>query len=365
MKFSSAILMFTAGALSPISTQAFGLMQPMSSSNLLAPAFLSSTTSTRTMTSGTITTSLFSSESSDDSGSRSRIDGNQRAPTPNEIAVMDDMITKLANAKPYELPNAVSKAIRVVSSPRFFLRIAERADMETSSEEKSKLSALAENLVSTLEAVVSTTEDKLDERAKDVERILKAAAEPDSGEFLVPLTMERVDAMRVVLTEELDPSDLDEGFLATVDAWMNKSMQDGMDGMVNILQKVLQIYAGTDIARARKRLAAQVGAAITGKDQEKAAKLVDAAEEKGERKPSAEFLEKLLTMDTDLWDSELKKEFSTEGGVTPASIMGEVQRTIEGVVLGLDNGSMAQRVQAEFLRELVSRIETLEKSMGL
>lgn len=33
----------------------------------------------------------------------------------------------------------------------------------------------------------------------------------------------------------------------------------------------------------------------------------------------------------------------------------------ENVVLGLENGSMAQRVQAEFLRELVTRVEALEK----
>merc|ERR1712087_678827 len=145
------------------------------------------------------------------------------------------------------------------------------------------------------------------------EKVLKAAAEPDSGEFLVPLSMERVEAMRVVITKELDPSDLDEGFLATVDAWMNKSMQDGMDGMVTILQKVLQIYAGTDIARARKNLAAQVGAAMTGKDLETTAELVNAAEEDSERKPNAVFLEKILAMDTDLWDIELRKEFSSEG----------------------------------------------------
>ena len=44
--------------------------------------------------------------------------------------------------------------------------------------------------------------------------------------------------------------------------------------------------------------------------------------------------------------------------------MGEVQRTIEGVVLGLENGSMAQRVQAEFLKELIQRIEALEKQMS-
>ena len=41
-----------------------------------------------------------------------------------------------------------------------------------------------------------------------------------------------------------------------------------------------------------------------------------------------------------------------------------MQRTIEAVVLGLENGSMAQRVQAEFLKEMVTRIETLEKQMA-
>lgn len=30
------------------------------------------------------------------------------------------------------------------------------------------------------------------------------------------------------------------------------------------------------------------------------------------------------------------------------------------MVLGLENGSVAQRVQAEFLRELVTRVEAME-----
>merc|ERR1712232_653232 len=106
--------------------------------------------------------------------------------------------------------------------------------MATDEVEKERLSAFASNLVSTLEAVVSTTEDRMDERAAEVESVVKAAAEPDSGEFLVPLTVERIEAMRAVLTK-LDETSLDEGFLSTVDAWMNKSQLDGMDGMVSIL----------------------------------------------------------------------------------------------------------------------------------
>lgn len=291
----------------------------------------------------------------------SRIAGNSREPTAQEISVMDDMITKLSNAKPYELPNAVSKAIRVVSSPRFFLRIAERADMETDEEMKEKLSALASNLVTTIEAVVSTTEDKLDDRAKMAETIVKAAAEPSSGEFLVPLSVDRLDAMRKEISS-VDPATLDEGFLSTVDAWMNKSHQDGMDGMVGILQSVLQMYAGIAIKNARMELQANVGAAVSGENQAVADKVLADQEKEEKENPTTVLMEQLMDMDTDKWDNALRQAFQ-EGEVGPKRIMGEVQRTIEAVILGLENGSMAQRVQAEYLKELVTRIETVEKQM--
>lgn len=171
---------------------------------------------------------LFLSSRGDDSESssrrQSRFEGMQREPTAADLAIIDDMITKLSDAKPYELPNAVSRAIRVVSSPQFFLRIAERADKASNAEEKEKLSALADNLVNTIRAVVSMTEDSLNERAKDVEKVVKAASEPESGEFVVPLSKERLDAMRIEM-EGLEAEDLNEGFLTTVDSWMNKAHQ--------------------------------------------------------------------------------------------------------------------------------------------
>ena len=299
--------------------------------------------------------------------SASRIEGNRRRATIQEISIMDDMITKLAKAKPYELPQAVSKAIRVISSPQFFLRIAERADQATDRIEKEQLQALASNLVTTLEAVVSTTEDKLDERAKSVEKIVKAAAEPVSGEFLVPLSNDRLDAMRQTM-EKINPAELDEGFLSTVDAWMNKSHQDGLDGMVAILQKVLQIYAGNAISRAKLELQTSVGAAVSGKNQAKADKVASELEKTEGSNPASVVFDKLLNMDTDLWEAELRFEFTKNknndaDGVSSNKLMAEVQRTIEAVVLGLENGSMAQRVQAEYLRELVTRIETVEKQV--
>jgi hypothetical protein len=91
------------------------------------------------------------------------------------------------------------------------MRIAVRAD-ETTDATQQETGGARGHLVSTLEAVVSTTEDRMDERAKDVENVIKAAAEPDSGEFMVPLLPERVAAMRSAL-QVLDETALDTVFL--------------------------------------------------------------------------------------------------------------------------------------------------------
>jgi hypothetical protein len=246
---------------------------------------------------------------------------------------MDEMIDKLAEAKPYELPNAVQRAFRVISSPQFFLRIAARQDAASSETDRARLSALASNLVSTLEAVVSTTEDRLDERAKQVEAVVKAAAEPASGEFLIPLSPERVQAMRTALTK-LDPSSLDEGFLSTVDAWMNKSHQDGMDGMVTILQKCLQMFAGIVLDRAVASPSSSSSSDKDGQDD------------------ALDVYRTILASDADEWDVVLAQ---TDAPL--AQIQAAVQKTMETIVLNAEAGSIAQRVQAEYLKEIAKRIE--------
>ena len=109
--------------------------------------------------------------------------------------------------------------------------------------------------------------------------------------------------------------------------------------MVGILQKVLQIYAGLQVMRAR-----QQNGLVTFST------------------PVSELLETLLTTDADRWDAVLRRGMSSgDDRESPPSskIIAEIQKTMEIVVLGLDNGSMAQRVQAEYLREMLTRVESL------
>jgi hypothetical protein len=104
------------------------------------------------------------------------------------------------------------------------------------------------------------------------------------------------------------------------------------------------MYAGLQIRRAR--------ANQTPGDQND--------DKKEEQKAAAELFEKLLQTDTEMWESEIR---AAANDVPPEKLTSEVQRTMESVVLGLENGSMAQQVQAEYLRELVTRIETVQKSL--
>jgi hypothetical protein len=105
--------------------------------------------------------------------------------------------------------------------------------------------------------------------------------------------------------------------------------------MVEILQKCLQQYSGVSILRARK---------LANNESNKSA--------------AAKLFDKLLEIDTDAWDAEIRNGVKSDD-LTTQSLIAEIQKTMETVVLGLENGSMAQRVQAEFLRELVSRVESV------
>eukprot|EP00518_Triparma_eleuthera_P005585 CAMPEP_0182467734 /NCGR_PEP_ID=MMETSP1319-20130603/14471_1 /TAXON_ID=172717 /ORGANISM="Bolidomonas pacifica, Strain RCC208" /LENGTH=320 /DNA_ID=CAMNT_0024667857 /DNA_START=57 /DNA_END=1016 /DNA_ORIENTATION=+ len=274
------------------------------------------------------------------------------APRPEDISIMDSMIDKLAAASLLELPTAVSASLKVCGSPQFFLRIAERADM-SSGPEKESLVALADNLSATLQAVVETSERKLDERAEAVEAVVKAAAE-DDGEFMVPLSAARRSSLMSAVAS-LPASDRDETFVATVDSWMNKANEDGLDGMVVILQAVMQCYAAVEIARLTEELVEKVGREMAEVQGEGAG----SSSSPSPSSPASKYFGAVLASNPDSWPAMMA---DLPDGVDHDAVMGEAQRTIEGVVLGLENGSMRQRVMAEFLREIVAKVEEGKKA---
>jgi len=245
------------------------------------------------------------------------------------------LLNEMLEAAPYDLPGIVSRSLKLVSTPSFFMAIAARADKAPEAK-KRELDVLAKSVVSCLEVIVQRTEEKVDAKAELLQEVLKAAAE-DDGEFLVPLSSEKWAALRGAMREasEAAPGALDESFLSTVNAYMKKCEEDGIAGMVTMLQAVLQTYASIV-------LAVQVE-----------------VDTEAEAESAAALLDKLLASNPAGWAALAKHELAKPDSPCGSAedLLNEVQARIESVVLGAGAGTYAQRVQAEFLRELMDRIE--------
>jgi len=153
----------------------------------------------------------------------------------------------------------------------------------------------------------------MEEASESLQRVVGAAADPSSGEFDVPLRADALERMR----NELQAVTVDERTLNTLYAWIRKSDENGLDGMVHILQRLLQLYAAREL------------------DENSSA------------------LDKVIRSNAEAWPTNFA-EISNEG-YNETAFAKDLQRRMEGVVLNLPNGSYAQRVQAEYLKEIEDR----------
>eukprot|EP00633_Aureoumbra_lagunensis_P006400 CAMPEP_0197315098 /NCGR_PEP_ID=MMETSP0891-20130614/36712_1 /TAXON_ID=44058 ORGANISM="Aureoumbra lagunensis, Strain CCMP1510" /NCGR_SAMPLE_ID=MMETSP0891 /ASSEMBLY_ACC=CAM_ASM_000534 /LENGTH=292 /DNA_ID=CAMNT_0042803885 /DNA_START=225 /DNA_END=1104 /DNA_ORIENTATION=- len=241
--------------------------------------------------------------------------------------------------------------MRSVGRPQFFLRIAELCD-SANGERRQQLEALADNLSATLSAVAERTESRLEDASQRLAQIISAAAEEDSGEFLVPLSDTKLKALRTSVENALTKNQLDEAVLSTVHASTKKAQEDGLDGVVAILRKLLQLYA-----------ASTLNFIIQPPNSSEQAQ--------NNTQPNSSFhpdyqaaidcYSELMASDADKhWDSILQRNLKGDPPkVGKNQLLAVVQAQIEQTVLLQENGSFAQRVQAEFLREIVARIETI------
>ncbi|KAK9822820.1 hypothetical protein WJX81_004256 [Elliptochloris bilobata] len=213
--------------------------------------------------------------------------------------------------------------------PKFWLRMATRADAAESREEKDRLTALANTVMTIVDTIVARTNTQVADSSKVLQAIMAAAAN-EHGEWELPLSTEKADAMRREVAKH--EGALDEALLSNAFAWMRKAADDRLDGMVALLQKVLQLYAGHALSK---------GSGGTGRQAE------------GEGGAAEEAVQRLLAADEDRWDALLSEAVASE--VSEAALVGALRRRMEKTVLVLPSGSYAQRVQAEYLSELEAR----------
>lgn len=229
-----------------------------------------------------------------------------------DVANMDALIDNLIAADEEGLVKLVAENV-LSFDQSLWIRIASRSDAAEKQEEKDAFMELAGKCMKLIEAMVEKTESGIQESSKALESIVAVAADPETGEFAVPLSSESVARMRVAINDAA----VDEQMLNTVYAWIRKSDEDKLDGMVHILQHLLQCYAARELDTGSTPLDIVIGAPAS--------------------------------------DWPAKFEAVIEGGFGEEAFTQDLQKRMEGVVLNLPNGSYAQRVQAEYLKEVEDR----------
>lgn len=251
---------------------------------------------------------------------------------------MDELIEDLIDVRPSELPSRLDnrQVIRTVGQPAFFLRIAELSDATTSIERQDKLRKLAERLSATLEAAFEGGEKTVEDASKRLSEIVNAAAD-DDGEFYVPLS----DEKRLGLSKAVAAANVDEPLLSALNSVAKTAKDDGLDGVVVILQTVLQMYAAQALVFDPEQIASDVGA--------------ETPEIHPDYVSALDCYSQVLEANPDSWDLLLTAAMAND--VTKGALLNIVQAQIERVLAQQVNGSWKQRVLAEFLTELVKRIE--------
>ncbi|CAM9544118.1 unnamed protein product [Chrysoparadoxa australica] len=260
---------------------------------------------------------------------RTRGEPGQNGPSPE---VIDQVIGALRASTVKELGDVVVKNVKVVANPSFFLRLAQLRDEEKVAKERLKLETLGDRVVEVLQAVTKEVESRLDTSSELVQIVLSSCAEKD-GEFLLPLSAERLAGLRQSM--QLHWDDVDDNFLSTVQAWMKKSNEDGLEGMVVILQKVLQVYAGERILKNKSDLDTETSPS------------------------SLEVFNEILQCDPDQWTAVVTEAIAS-GRASGAELATRAQLAITSVVLDDASGSLGQQIMAEYMRELLTVLQAVE-----
>jgi len=239
---------------------------------------------------------------------------------------LDNLIAKLRESTPADLPKVLADNLKSIDQ-RLFLRLAEMSDGEDDEYEKLRIRQLATLVSSSLETIIEQADKQMSEDAEMVQGLLRKMA-LDNGEFELPVPSAQLAALREAIAAANPP--LDEGFVGTVKAYMKKSDDDGLAGMVDVLRILLQVFAAERLrALTSSQLQADAG--------------------------MQSVLSAVLDETPDQWDTVLRAQLLSDDATCSAEdFSGLLQDKMGEVVLGMPAGSNVQSVLAEYLSELIS-----------
>jgi hypothetical protein len=210
--------------------------------------------------------------------------------------------------------------------------------------EKDRLRTLADSVMALVDGMLKSSERRLNDSAAALQAVLAAAADAN-GEWYLPLAPEQVAAVRAAL--EARAGQLDEAFLSNAFAYIKKASDDRFDSLVQLLQKVLQLYAAHALTAGSSS-----GSSSSGTNSSSGSG--SGGGNSANNSDVDALLDEVLYAEEHEWAPRLRA--ALQGGrATEAAFTEALQRRMEATVLGLTSGSYAQRVQAEYLKELEGR----------
>lgn len=258
--------------------------------------------------------------------------GSSRASVCASATVEDELIKELRGAAPgQQFTNILANNLNRVDQ-KIFLRLAELADAAKDDDERDEISRLSSSVATTIESLLAQASKAADADADAVQALMRTAANAE-GEFDVPLRPEQADAVRAEVQAKL--GELDEGFVGTIEAYMKKANDDGLEGLVEMLRELLQIFA-----------------------TERMLKMLEGPATPTEVVP---VLRATLEAPPADWEARLREQLlAEEAEATPDMLLSALQDKMGEVVLGMPSGSKVQGVLAEMLNELITRARVIE-----
>ena len=234
--------------------------------------------------------------------------------------LVDEVVRLYKDGNMTALADVTLKNIRRFDQP-FWLNIADRVDSAETEEEKEVLRTLSGTLMTAVEQAMKQSEQMTEKSGALLERIVNRGADPDTGEFSLPLSDEKLAEIGSAVEESFD--EIDESTISTAYTIMEKAAKDGQDAIVLLLQHVLRTYAAVALST-------------------KASKNGD------------DLLSSMLRADPDTWVAEVRRAVESNE-ISEDGLKERLQATMEELLFSFPVGSFTQRLFAEYLKEFEDR----------
>lgn len=249
---------------------------------------------------------------------------------------MDRLIDNLRDANPNELQKLVVKNV-LAFNEGFWIRLAARTDTCKSDDDKKDYEELAISVMSIVDHLVHKTNEKIESSTDVLKDILKPVVDEVEEISWPPTDPNALNQLEKGIIQRENEGQLDEGFLAEVNAQLRQAKEDGdKPGLEAMLQKVLQLYASIVLS---KRSYAKKGDEVLNAEQ---------------------FLETIIKAPEEEWNKLLLDGITLgKGEVSPEELYAAIKKRIERTLIRTEGGSYQQRILTEYLKGIQSRAEEI------